>query len=100
MHIEIDRIQISLFGVSAQIAEAAAEGLESELRRRLGVFPPNDLAAFDAGELVLGSIEAPATLDAAALRGIIAERISEVIRHRMVQSMQNSSPAATTQGGM
>ena len=98
--IEIDRIQISLFGVSSQMVEAAAEDLEAELKRRLGVFPSNDLTALNVGELAVGSIESQAALDAAALRGLIADRISQVIRHRMGHGAKNSSTVATTQGGM
>ena len=99
-HIEIDRIQIALHGVSSQVVEAAAMDLDQELRRRLGVFPQNDMAAFDMAELAIGSVKSEATLDAAALRGIIAERIAQVIRHRIVNSAENSSQTSTNQGGV
>jgi len=99
-HIEIDRIQIALYGVSSQVVEAATVDLVGELKRRLGVFPQNDMAAFDMGELAIGSIESETALDAAALRGIIADRMAQVIRHRIVNSVENSSRASTNQGGV
>jgi hypothetical protein len=99
MHIEIDRIQIALHGVSAQVVEAAAMDLDQELRRRLGVFPQNDMAAFDMAELAIGSVKSEVTLDAAALRGIIAERMAQVIRHRINSSM-DTSQTSTSQGGV
>jgi hypothetical protein len=99
-HIEIDRIQIALYGVSSQVAEAAAVDLDAELKRRLGVFPQHDMAAFDMGELAIGSVESEAALDAAALRGIIADRIVQVIRHRMVRGSEDLSQTSTNQGGV
>lgn len=98
--IEIDRIQIALYGVSSQVAEAAAEDLDTELKRRLGVFPANDMAAFDMGDLAIGSVESETALDAAALRGILADRLVQVIRHRMVNASVDSSATSTNQGGV
>ena len=98
-HIDIDRIQIALHGVSAQVVEAATEGLDKEVRRRLGVLPHLDMSAFDMGELALGSVESKAVLDAAALRGIIADRLVQAISKRM-SSFGTSSQTSTTQGGM
>ena len=99
MHIEIDRIQIALYGVCSQLAEAAAADLDAELKRRLGVFPRGDMAAFDTGEVAIGSVDGQAVLDAAALRGIIADRIVQVIRHRMAYASQSSSPTSDNTGG-
>lgn len=100
MHIEIGRIQIALHGVSAQVVEEAAVGLDEELRRRLGVIPQNDMVTFDMGELAIGSVESEATLDVAALRGIIADRMAQVIRHKIINSAENSSQTSTNQGGV
>ncbi|MCP4341210.1 MAG: hypothetical protein GY799_20595 [Desulfobulbaceae bacterium] len=97
--IEIDRIQIALHGVSSQVVEAATVDLEQELRRRLGGFPHNDMTAFDMGELALGAVESKVTLDAAALRGIIADRLVQAIGNRM-SSSGTSPQTSTSQGGV
>ena len=100
IHIEIDRIQITLYGVSSRIAEAAAVELDSELKRRLGAIAQHDMASFDMGELAIGSVQSKAAPDAAALRGIIADRIVQVIRQRMVRGSEDRSQTSTNQGGL
>lgn len=72
MRIEIDRLEIVLDGVSAAVAEAAAAGLEAELRRRLGAL---SLVAASGTDLAIGPLAVPAGVDAATLRALIAERL-------------------------
>jgi len=84
INIDISRIRIALHGVSAQVAEAAVAGLGAELKRRLGVLPSGDLAAFDVGDLAIGPIRHESVLDASALRGLIADRLAGLIRDRLV----------------
>jgi hypothetical protein len=73
--LDIDRLSLALHGVSAQIAEAAIAGLEPELRRRLGNLTERALVSGDLGVVRIGPIASSATLDVAALRGLIAERL-------------------------
>lgn len=73
MRFDVDRLVLSLHGVSADIARAAAENLGAELERRLGAGARRWIES-DLGVVLIG-VEA-ATLDAAALRGLIAERVA------------------------
>ena len=75
--LRIDRVLLTLDGISADLASAAVDGLEAELTRRLSV-RGLDVAAFsELGPTVrLPSIEADRTLgalDAETLRGLIAD---------------------------
>lgn len=73
--IDIDRLSLALHGVSAEIAEAAIAGLAPELRRRLGNLTERSLVTGDLGVVHVGPILDQATLDVAALRALIAERL-------------------------
>lgn len=73
--IDIERLSISLHGVSAQAAAAAAAGLDGELRRRLGALAGRGLTSGDLGAVRLGAIAVGGTLDVAQLRGLIVERL-------------------------
>ncbi len=79
MNVSIERITINLHGISATVVEAAVEGLEAELRRRLGVLRAGDLSAFDAAELALPPVKVRGTVDAPVLRGLIVERIVQAL---------------------
>ncbi len=77
IELTIDRVGISLDGVSQEIAAAAMSGLEGELARRLdplalraAVFTRTDLA-----EIALGPLTAPANIDAEGLRALIADAL-------------------------
>lgn len=87
MNLQIDRIHIALHGVSASMAEAAADGLEAELRRRLGTSGRTE----DVAELSLGPLDGRAVLDAAALRGLIAQRLVDALQHRRPEPRELSS---------
>lgn len=78
--IDIDRLSVALHGVSALQAQAAIAGLESELRRRLGNLTERALLTGDLDVVNIGPIHVDprmgtATLDAAQLRSLIAERL-------------------------
>lgn len=81
VQIDIDRVAVALHGVSSLVVEAAVSGLENEVRRRLGVLPTGPSTALYLEELAVGPVHSRVALDAAALRGLIAERLVEVIRH-------------------
>jgi hypothetical protein len=77
--IGIDRLAITLHGVSETVAEQAADNLERLLRVRLAAGPcsvrsdlPGDLAS-----LCLPPVEDAAALDGSALAEIIADRLVE-----------------------
>ncbi len=73
--IDLNRLQISLHGVSAEVAESAMTGLDAELRRRLGRLSPGDLQLEDRAELALDDIRVQGRIDASALRVLIAARL-------------------------
>lgn len=97
INVNIDNIRMTLYGVSARVVESATAGLEAELKQRLGAMPMGDMAAFDAGELAIGPLHSDTVLDAAALRGIISERLAESISVRLVSN--NRSVDRTTSAG-
>jgi hypothetical protein len=74
MRFDVDRLLLSLHGVSADVARAAVENLGAELERRLATGARRWIES-DLGAVRIGPIEASA-LDAASLRGLIAERIA------------------------
>lgn len=81
---QINRIDIALHGVSADLASAAADGLDAEIRRRIGALRIDrgmlDRAnSVDVSELAIGPVSLRAGTDAAALRGVLAERIVEAL---------------------
>lgn len=73
----IERIGLSLHGVSQEIAQEALSGLEGELMRRIDTLAPRPamLARTDLAEIALGPFNAPANIDAAGLRALIAQAI-------------------------
>ena len=78
--LHIDRVVISLHGVSSQVVEAAVSGLEQLISRRLGCFTVGGVEPLHLGDLALPPIHTQTVLDASALRGIIADRLIEAIR--------------------
>ena len=76
--LRIDRVAIDLFGVSQEIAEAALSGLEGELARRIDAvgLRAAQLPRVDLAEVVLGPLTAPANIDPAALRALIADALA------------------------
>ncbi|MCP4463722.1 MAG: hypothetical protein GY819_13080 [Planctomycetaceae bacterium] len=84
MNVSIDRLRISLHGVSAQMVEAAVDGLDVELRRRLGLRGLDkrlngNSASVNIAELALSPAHLDAASDSAGLRGLIADRLLDVI---------------------
>jgi hypothetical protein len=82
LNLDIDRLSLSLHGVSAEVAREAVADLAQELRRRLSSLPPQSLPSLDMGGLAVGPLSAHSTLDAAALRGLIADRVMQALFDR------------------
>lgn len=79
MLIEIDRLNISVHGISAQIVEEAALDLETELRRRLGSLR-GSVPAHTVAELRVAPLDLNHRIDADALRALVAERLLDALR--------------------
>jgi hypothetical protein len=75
--VDIDRIALTLYGVSPAEAQSAATAIEALLRQRLAGWRPDVAGAspFDLGSLDLGSVEIAARLDAPALATLISDRL-------------------------
>jgi len=84
--IEIERLAVSLHGISSQVVEAAAGGLEAEITRRLGRLTLGDTRWLNPGDVAMSPVHNRTVLDASALRGIIADRLTDAI----VQVSQSS----------
>jgi len=84
--INIERLSVSLHGVSATVAEQASQDLETELRRQLGAVRVSRRGAADSGFVDLGSLQIEPSTDGATLRSLIAERLSAVLRRELQAS--------------
>src|SRR5688572_5014687 len=82
VNLDIDRLSISLHGVSAGVAQEAVADLAQELRRRLASLPPQSLPSLDMGGLAVGPLNASGTLDATSLRDLIADRLVQALFDR------------------
>lgn len=80
VRIEIDRLQVALYGVSATVAEDFPERIGRALEQRLNGLPAGAAtSALDLGLLDLGRIDLKDTPDAGALAGIVADRLVEAL---------------------
>lgn len=84
INIQIDNLRLTLHGVSANVAEAAVEGLHAELQRRLGRMRigkahMSGAAPVDIVELSMSTLHEQAALDAGVLRGMIADQLLRII---------------------
>ena len=77
--INIERINVSMHGVSATIVEQATQNFEAELRRQLGAVRLSQGNDVDLESLDLGPINIESTTDGETLRGLIAERLSAAL---------------------
>lgn len=75
--VDIERLNIALHGVSAEIAEAAVAGLETALRRRLGA--THMTRALDVPALRVDALDLPPGTDSAALRDLLADRLVQAL---------------------
>lgn len=77
--IQLERLNIAVYGVSAEVVEEAMQGLEESLRRRLQGLALPAAWGSDLSELAVDPVYTTTVLDAAALRGIIADRLVQAI---------------------
>jgi hypothetical protein len=75
--IDIDRIELALFGVSPAEAQSATARIETLLRQRLASWRPDiaGAAPVSLGSLDLGRLDLATRLDAPALATLIADRL-------------------------
>ncbi|PUA29327.1 MAG: hypothetical protein B0W54_01630 [Cellvibrio sp. 79] len=78
--LNIERIALRLHGVSSDIAQAALDGLDAELIRRLQMrgIDANELSGMASG-LRLPSIHATQPLDAESLRAKLADGLIDLL---------------------
>jgi nucleoid-associated protein YejK len=84
MNVDINRLHISLHGVSAQMIEAAMLDMDKELGERLEMQGPeygfsHQSLSVNIDEMALRPIHMDATVNVAGLRGLIADRLLEAI---------------------
>ncbi len=87
--INIERLNISLHGVSAIVAEQASQDLEAELKRQLGAIRVSQRGGMDPGFVDFGPLQVNPNIDGATLRSLIAERLSAVL-HRELQTSESA----------
>ena len=77
--LDINRINIALYNISADTAEQAVEGFELNLRERLAAMRFHNMSAIDIAELSVGPIKEETPLDAAGLRALLVNNIMQQI---------------------
>ncbi|MGB5453260.1 MAG: hypothetical protein WBN02_07155 [Sedimenticolaceae bacterium] len=75
VQIRLNRLDINLHGISAQLVEEAVSDLEATLRRRLQGLRLDGPDRLDIAELALGPVHAEPGIDAAGLRALLVEQI-------------------------
>jgi hypothetical protein len=75
VQIRLNRLDINLHGISAQIVEQAVSGLEANLQRRLQGRRFDGPGSLDIAELSFGPVHAEPGIDAAGLRALLVEQI-------------------------
>jgi hypothetical protein len=92
--IDIDRLELALFGVSPAEAQSAAAGIEALLRQRLAGWRPDiaGAAPVNLGDLDLGRFDVATRLDAPALATLIADRLTAQLDRALAR------PGASTEG--
>ena len=75
--VDIDRIELAFFGVSAAEAQSAATAIDALLRQRLAGWRPDIAGASPValGKVDLGRVDVAARLDGPALGTLIADRL-------------------------
>lgn len=91
LEFDIDRVGISLHGVSQEVAAEAMSGLEGELARRIDALGARSRAPGDLAEVALGPLTVASNIDPAALRALIADAL--------VGHVLDASPAAEPEQG-
>ncbi len=79
----IDRLDVTLHAIDPMVAAEAADGLADEIRRVLGSLRIADVAPNDQADLAAGTLTVNAPVDAALLRGAIAEFLGEALLSRL-----------------
>lgn len=81
LRIHLERLTLALHGVAAGVADDFGPELERALAARLGRLDGEPLARsdFSLREVRLPAVEAAAAADAAALAGMVADRLVELL---------------------
>jgi hypothetical protein len=94
MSLDIERIAITLQGVSPDTGGRVADLLAGVLTRRLAALDRHAIRA-DIEQADIGTIDAPAGIDAQALTELIAGRLIDWLE----REQRSTSPDHTTEGG-
>jgi len=97
--INIERLNVSLHGVSATVAEEASQNLEAELKRQLGAMRISHRGATEPGFFDMGPLQVDPNIDSATLRSLIAERLCTVMQHELHASEANEYSDAFREAG-
>jgi hypothetical protein len=98
LQIRLNRLDINLHGVSAQLVEQAVADLETVLRRRLQGLKLDGPGSLDVGELSLGPVHAEPGIDAAGLRALLVEQIEFALLSAFNESGEGRGNTTATAG--
>jgi hypothetical protein len=79
LQLQINRLEISLHGISAQLVEQAVGGLEETLRRRLQGMTLGARHGLDMAQLTLAPLQVGSDIDVAGLRALLVEQIEYAV---------------------
>lgn len=88
LRVRVDRLDINVHGLSAQVVQEATEGLERMLRRSLQAITVGRGSALDLGELSVGPVTVPQHVDAGALRAFLVEQVETALRQALPDEEQ------------
>ena len=90
--LNIDRIALRLHGIPAEVAQAAMEGLDTEILRRLQLRGINAAALSGlSSSLRLPAIHSTEPLDAESLRSKLADGLMNLLAPAPMQSNQDAA---------
>lgn len=87
LHLELDRVNVSLGGVSSLVVEQALYGLEAELQRQLGGLDLSRVGPAEIPSLGLGPLEVPPRADAVQVRSLLAQQLTDTLQQALRQEL-------------
>ncbi len=91
VQIDLNRIHISLHGVSAELVSEALDGLEAEVSRRLqGVKVANEILSVNG--ISLKPLQLKNSVDAVEMRSLLVEQIALAVKQGSTEGARKGGP--------
>lgn len=80
LRLQLDRLDISLHGISPEVIDRAMQGLEGALAQRLGQIRGAAGSALQRVEIDIGAVHLDNAPDAEGLRALLVERVADALQ--------------------